>query len=93
MKLPNAFRQSLRELFLLVALAAVGTAWYLDHRSVRELHELMDFVDAVANVRSPGVGSVTTLERLESRGHAYKVQLTEIPQRESPGPTVYTTGN
>jgi lipopolysaccharide biosynthesis regulator YciM len=32
MKIPNAFRLSLRDLFWATALIAVGLGWYLDHR-------------------------------------------------------------
>lgn len=85
MKIRNWLRLSLRELFLLVALAATGLGWYLDHQRVRDLHELMDFIDATRTTMPPSdIGSVTTLERWENRGHAYKFQLTEISMQENP---------
>ncbi len=39
MKIPNAFRLSLRELFLLMALAAVGTGWYREYQFAAPIRE------------------------------------------------------
>ena len=48
MKIPNAFQRSLRELFLLVALAAVGVDWYLDRQRVKSLHDAIDLIEEIS---------------------------------------------
>lgn len=52
MKIPNAFRLSLRELFLLVLVAGMGLGWWVDHRPYAGLDDFVKLLDAY-NYDSP----------------------------------------
>ncbi len=52
MKIPNTFRLSLREMFLLVALIATGIGWYVDRQAIRDAREFMSVLDDQASYDS-----------------------------------------
>jgi hypothetical protein len=41
MKIPNSLRLSLRELFLLILIAAMGLGWYREYRFAAPMHQAL----------------------------------------------------
>jgi hypothetical protein len=83
MKTPQSLRLSLRDLFWLILAVGMGLGWYLDHRRVRELHELMNFVDDMELPPSADQHYAyrTTLSR---RGRSFFVEVYRADALEPP---------
>ena len=57
MKIPQSLRLSLRELFLLVVVAAIGMGWYADRQrllpQVQEWRQLLSLVEDLSEYEPP----------------------------------------